>query len=88
MTKLSNCLAGSMSRVKNVTYVHIIFLTVLQSYGEGDIRLVNGYYNWEGRVEIFLKRTWNTIYATSWTSAEAQVVCRQLGHLSTGASDL
>ena len=25
MTKRSNCLAGSMSRVKNVTYVHIIF---------------------------------------------------------------
>ena len=50
------------------------------SYREGNIRLVGGSYNWEGRVEIFYSGTWSSIYDTSWTFSDATVVCRQLGH--------
>ena len=54
------------------------------SYREGDIRLVEGQYNWEGRVEIYVSRTWSTINDNSWTNSDAEVVCRQLGHLTEG----
>ena len=60
------------------------FLSVSQSYSEGDIRLVEGRYNWEGRVEIYVSGTWSTIYDTLWANSDAEVVCRQLGHLTEG----
>ena len=51
-----------------------------EAYREGDIRLVGGAYNWEGRVDIYWKGSWGTISDTSWTSQDAIVVCRQLQH--------
>ena len=61
------------------------FFSVSESYREGDIRLVEGQYNWEGRVEIYVSGTWSTINDTSWDTSDAEVVCRQLGHLTEGA---
>ena len=52
------------------------------SYREGDIRLVGGPHNWEGRVEIFWNGTWGTISDPQWTVNDARVVCRQLQHAS------
>ena len=46
---------------------------------EGDIRLVGGSHNREGRVEIFLSETWGTISDDGVQTAAAQVACRQLG---------
>ena len=54
------------------------------SYKEGDIRLVKGSYNWEGRVEIYWSGTWGAISDSSWTSADATVVCKQLQHSPNG----
>ena len=54
------------------------------SYKQGDIRLVGGSYNWEGRVEIYWTGTWGTISDTSWSNRDAKVVCRQLGHSTNG----
>ena len=53
---------------------------------EGDIRLVGGSYNWEGRVEIYWSGTWGAISDSSWTAADANVVCRQLQHSVNGNS--
>ena len=50
------------------------------SYREGDIRLVGGPTNWEGRVDIFWNGTWGTIIDSQWTVSDAHVVCRQLQH--------
>ena len=65
-----------------------IFKTIHRAdcqYRNGDIRLVGGSYQWEGRVEIYLSETWGTITDSNWTSADAQVVCRKLGHFKPGA---
>ena len=53
-------------------------------YQYGDIRLVGGSYQWEGRVETFISGTWGTITDSEWTNNDAQVVCRKLGHFKPG----
>ena len=63
---------------------HSIFFTADEAYREGDIRLVGGSYNWEGRVEIYWSGTWGAISDSPWTAAEATVVCRQLRHSANG----
>ena len=54
------------------------------SYQEGDIRLVGDSHDWEGRVEVYKSGTWGTISDDSWTVDDATVVCRQLGHSTSG----
>ena len=52
------------------------------SYREGDIRLVGGPHNWEGRVELFWNGEWGAISDSQWTNTDALIVCRQLQHAS------
>ena len=50
------------------------------SYRNGDLRLVGGATNWEGRVEIFWNGDWGAISDSLWSTADANVVCRQQLH--------
>ena len=58
--------------------------TAAGSYQEGDIRLTDGSRDWEGRVEIYMSGTWGSISDQRWTVGDAAVVCRQLGHFTSG----
>ena len=78
------CQPGLLKK-RYAQYINTFFpFTADEAYREGDIHLVGGSYNWEGRVEIYWSGTWGAISDSSWTAAEASVVCKQLQHSVNG----
>ena len=54
------------------------------SCNNGDVRLVGGINELEGRVEICYNKMWGSVCHYSWSTYDANVVCKQLGYQPTG----
>ena len=52
----------------------------------GDVRLVGGSNQYEGRVEVCINDRWATVCNGSWDATDASVVCKQLGYAYTGST--
>ena len=61
---------------------------------DGDVRLVGGNTQYEGRVEVCINQVWGTVCSSRysswwstyyyWGTPDSNVVCRQLGHMELG----
>ena len=54
----------------------------------GDIRLVGGSNQYEGRVEVCINNQWGTVCDTLWDTTDATIVCKQFGYAYTSSKTL
>ena len=63
--------------------VSFVFL-VVGNCTFGEMRIVGGQDEYEGRVEICIGGEWGTVCNENWDISDARVACRQLGYTDTG----
>ena len=67
------------------TFTHCYLICVgPTSCVEGDVRLVSGYLQQEGRLELCLRGVWSTICDTNFDQSDALVACAKLGYEVAG----
>ena len=59
-------------------------MTVDTSCINGEVRLLGDINDSEGRVEICINKMWESVCDYSWDTADANVVCKQLGYQPSG----
>ena len=67
--------------INNLNFISVISNGTLCNYG--DLRLVGGSNQYEGRVEVCINDQWGTVCDDFWSSGAATLVCRQLGYAFT-----
>ena len=74
-------------------YIHFTVrgMDTFSNCSDGEVRLVGGAVDYEGRVEICISGVWGTVCSSSsryyysyWDLSDARVVCLQLGHQELG----
>ena len=68
--------------------------TTMANCEDGDVRLVGGSTQYEGRVEVCINQAWGTVCSSKfsswgskyyyWETPDSNVVCRQLGYMDFG----
>ena len=72
------------SSLVNFFFVDFIDWLLPGMCNNGDIRLVGGNTQYEGRVEVCWNEVWGTVCHDYWSTQDGIVACRQLGFSTTG----
>ena len=59
-------------------------ITTFAGCTHGTVRLIDGTYSFEGRVEVCVNGLWGSVCHDFWSTTDATVVCRQLGYSTYG----
>ena len=66
--------------IRSIILIIIIINIIIVECSEGEVRLVDGQNEYEGRVEVCRDGEWKTICDRLWSEEEAKVVCRHLNY--------
>lgn len=69
-------------------FLNVIRFLIMIGCTHGDVRIVDGANNMEGRVEVCVNSRWGTVCHDYWSQVDANVVCRQLGYSNSGSNHL
>ena len=75
---------GSSSNVISIQQSCPVANTTGNVCTTGNLRLVGGSDQYQGRVEICINNTWGTVCDNGWSNNDAMVVCAQLGYKTNG----
>ena len=67
-----------------LTYLFSVNTTKPINCTTGDIRLVGGTKDYEGRLEVCINNVWGTVCGIWWDILDTIVACKQLGHQELG----
>ena len=73
-----NYLSPAISSPNDAAVVCQSQSTHMANCSNGDVRLVNGTTELEGRLEVCINNAWGTVCSRSFTADDADVVCQQL----------
>ena len=75
--------------MSKLVYIHIYYCLThfCAACTQGDIRLVAGALNNEGRVEVCNQNQWGSVCDMGWGIADARVACYHAGYSGMAASE-